>query len=366
VKTKAEVIDTESEKQTMLTIIRAVVLGTLGGALCFAAGVPAAWLAGSLIATIIAIYSHQKLELPEALRTLAFILLGVQTGTSVNADTVARAAQWPLSIVCLAVTVSIIVWACTIYYNRIRKWDMPTSLFASLPGALSLVILLASNSGADMRRVTIAQCIRLFFLIAALPAIIKFVSPLHVIGLASAQMGSIGEIIILVVSSTAAGLVLDWLKIPAGLILGPALVSAGLGLSGVVHGAAPDSILVPANIILGVMIGLRFSGISLTELRASLADGFAGFVIAMAIAVIGAVATSYMADLPIALTLLAFAPGGLEAMTIMAFALNLDPAYVAAHQVARYIGMVLFMPAVTAYVLNRGISTEEKLGVKEE
>ncbi len=350
----------------MLSVIRAVALGTFGGAACYATGVPAPWLAGSLMATILAVYARQKLDLPDALRTLAFILLGVQTGTSVNADTLARAAQWPLSILCLAVTVCIIVWACTLYYSRIRKWDMPTALFASLPGALSLVILLATSSGADMRRVTIAQCVRLFFLIAALPAIIKFISPLQGAGLVTAQMGSVTEIGVLVVTSAAAGLLLDWLKIPAGLILGPTIVSAGLGLSGVVHGAAPNSILIPANIILGVMIGLRFKGISLTELRTSIADGFAGFVIAMVVAVIGAVATSYVAGLPLALTLLAFAPGGLEAMTIMAFALHLDPAYVAAHQVARYVGMVLLMPAVTAHVLNRSVSPEGKSGVEQD
>ena len=65
----------------------------------------------------------------------------------------------------------------------------------------------------------------------------------------------------------------------------------------------PDSILIPANIILGVMIGLRFKGISWPELRTALGDGFAGFVIAMVIAVAGAVVTSTVADLPIALTL---------------------------------------------------------------
>ena len=46
-------------------------------------------------------------------------------------------------------------------------------------------------------------------------------------------------------------------------------------------------------------------------------------------------------------------PGGLDAMTIMAFSLNLDPAYVGAHQMARYIGLALLMPTATAYVLRR-------------
>ena len=347
-------------------LARAIAFGTAGGALCLALGVPAPWLAGSLLATIIAIYADQKLELPQALQTLTFILLGVQTGTTVNADTLDRVARWPLSIVCLGVTVALVIGACTFYYTRVRNWDRPTALFASLPGALSLVMLLASSSGADMRRVTISQCVRLFFLIAALPAAIVYISPVAQTAISTRPVTSIYEILVLIAASSAAGLLFARLKVPAGLILGAALASAALGLGGVVHGAAPNSILIPANIVLGVMIGLRFKGISLAELKAALGDGFAGFVIAMAVAVAGAIATSMVADLPLALTLLAFAPGGLEAMTIMAFALNLDPAYVAAHQVARYIGLVLLMPAVTAYVLHRGVTATDDVKVEED
>ena len=350
----------------MISLLRAIAAGTAGGALCYVLRIPAPWLAGSLVATIIAIYSNQKLELPDPLRTLTFILLGVQTGTTVNADTLERVARWPLSIFFFGVTVVLIVWGCTSYYVRIRNWDRPTALFASLPGALSLVILLAGSAGADMRRVTIAQCVRLFFLIAALPAVIEFISPATGAAISTVTISNISEILVLIAASAAAGLFFAWLKIPAGLILGAALASAALGLGGIVHGAAPNSILIPANIILGVMIGLRFKGISLPELRAAFSDGFAGFVIAMIIAMAGAVVTSTVADLPLALTLLAFSPGGLEAMTIMAFALNLDPAYVAAHQIARYIGLVLLMPAVTGFVLHRSVALNQDVDVEKD
>ncbi|MGB9141006.1 MAG: AbrB family transcriptional regulator [Aestuariivirga sp.] len=343
----------------------ALTVGTAGGALCFAAGIPAPWLAGSLIATIAAIYAGQGFDLPDALRTLAFILLGIQTGTAVNGDTLERAAQWPLSLLCLAATVGLIIWACLIYYQHFRNWDRATALFASLPGALSMVILLAGTAGADMRRVTISQCVRLFFLIAALPAAIVYLSPPPEPSAATPAMASLFEIILLVALSGATGLLFERLKVPAGLILGSALASATLGLGGIVHGGAPNSILIPANVILGVMIGLRFKGISWPELRQALGDGFAGFVIAMAIAAAGAMFTSAVAGLPLALTLLAFAPGGLEAMTIMAFALHLDPAYVAAHQVARYIGLVLLMPAMSTYLLNRGLPATRPVNVEE-
>ena len=350
----------------MISVVRALAIGAAGGALAFVIGVPAPWLAGSLVATIIAVYSNQNLELPDWLRTLAFILLGIQTGSVVNADTLYRATQWPLSIVCMSITVGFIVWACMLYYEGIRNWDRATSFFSSLPGALSMVILLAGSSGADMRRVTISQCVRLFFLIAALPVVIVFISPASDVAMSTPVAANVLEIIVLVVASAAAGLLFERLRVPAGLILGAALTSAALGLAGVVHGGAPDSILVPANIILGVMIALRFKGITLPELRTALGDGFAGFAIAMIIAMVGALLTSFVAGLPLALTLLAFAPGGLEAMTIMAFALNLDPAYVAAHQVARYIGLVLLMPAVTSFVLHRGVAVDPDVNVEED
>ena len=328
-------------------------IGALGGLVFWLLGIPAPWLAGSMMAAIAAVFSGVKVGMPDWLRALSFIFLGIQTGTSVTWDTVDRAAQWPLSIAFLGLTVIAVTWACTAYYVRRSGWDGPTALFASLPGALSLVLLLASGTKADMRRVTIAQCIRLFFLVAALPSVISWMSPEEAFHAGPGEIGSLGDILLLIAVSAAAGYALEWLRVPAGLMLGPMLASAALELSGVIAGAAPASVLIPANVVLGVMIGARFSHFTFSEFREALKEGFSGFLIALVIAMAGAGIASWAGGLPLALTLLAFSPGGLDAMTIMAFALNLDPAYVGAHQMARYIGLALLMPMATAYVLRR-------------
>lgn len=330
-----------------------LLIGALGGLVFWLIGIPAPWLAGSMLAAIVAIFSGVKVGMPDWLRAMSFILLGIQTGTSVTWDTVDRAAQWPLSIAFLGLTVVFVTGACTAYYVKRSGWDGATALFASLPGALSLVLLLASSTKADMRRVTIAQCIRLFFLVAALPALISWMSPASAFHAGPGEIGSLFDILLLIAVSAAAGYALEWMRVPAGLMLGPMLASAGLELSGVISGTAPAFVLIPANVVLGVMIGARFSHFTFTEFREALKEGFSGFLIALAIALAGAWITSAVSGLPLALTLLAFAPGGLDAMTIMAFALNLDPAYVGAHQMARYIGLALLMPLVTSYVLGR-------------
>jgi membrane AbrB-like protein len=336
-------------------------IGFAGGLGFWLIGIPAPWLAGSMMAAIVAVFSHVKVGMPDWLRAVAFIFLGIQTGTAVSWDTVDRAIHWPLSIAFLCLTVVAITWACTAYYVKRSGWDPATALFASLPGALSLTLLLASGTNADMRRVTIAQCIRLFFLVAALPSVIAWLRPHEDVALTLSQIGGLRDILLLVTVSTAAGYALEWLKVPAGLMLGPMLASAGLELSGVISGTAPMSILIPANVVLGVMIGARFAQFTFTEFRQALVEGFSGFVIALAIAMAGAGVAAWFSGLPFALTLLAFSPGGLDAMTIMAFSLNLDPAYVGAHQMVRYMALALLMPVATAYVLRRmGVSAQEK------
>jgi membrane AbrB-like protein len=323
------------------------------GGLAFALlDLPAPWLAGRMIGGVAAIFGGLKFDLPNWLKTAAFILLGIQTGTSVNWDTLERAWQWPISIAFLALTVVAVTWAGFAYYIRRPGWDRPTAFFASLPGALALVLMLADTARADMRRVTISQCIRLFFLVAALPAAIAFMSPSHIL-VAMPPTGSARDVAVLVIAAAGAGLLLEKFRVPAGLILGSALVSALLGLTGIVQGAAPQSLLIVANVVLGVMIASRFAFFSLAELRRFLAEGFSGFLIALAISAAGAAITAAVAGLPFALTLLAFSPGGLEAMTIMAFALNLDPAYVAAHQVVRYVGICLFLPPLVTWLMRR-------------
>ena len=154
-----------------------LLIGSAGGLVFWLLGIPAPWLAGSMLAAIVAVFSRVKVGMPDWLRAVSFIFLGIQTGTAVSWETVDRAVHWPLSIAFLCLTVIAVTWACTAYYIRRSGWDPATALFASLPGALSLTLLLASSTHADMRRVTIAQCIRLFFLVAALPSVITWLSP---------------------------------------------------------------------------------------------------------------------------------------------------------------------------------------------
>ena len=56
---------------------------------------------------------------------------------------------------------------------------------------------------------------------------------------------------------------------------------------------------------------------------------------------------SKLIDVPFAEAIAAFAPGGLEAMTMMAFVLGLDPLFVGSHHFARFLLISVGLPIVT-------------------
>jgi membrane AbrB-like protein len=317
-----------------------------------------------MVAAILAVLFGVKLSAPVYLRTLAFIVLGVQIGSSVTMETLSGATRWPLSLAMLTLTVAVVTVACYFFYRRMRGWPEADALFSSLPGALGLVVALADDAKADMRRVIIAQSIRLFFLVAALPIVINSLSA-QPSAPATPSHGVWWEIALVLAASAAVALLLERLKVPAGLFVGAIFVSAAFYIGDIAHGALPQPALILANVILGTALASRFQDFTLGELLHALGDGIAGFGIALMLSVLGAVLASNLAGLPFTLTLLAFAPGGLDVMTVIALALHLDPAYVGAHQLARYLAMCVVVPPLTAWLLRRRLPPPAKTDSSE-
>jgi membrane AbrB-like protein len=328
-----------------------LIIGALGGAIFAYAGLPAAWLAGSMIAVTAAVMLGYPAAIYDPARIAVFIILGIQIGGSIDQEMLRRMASWPASVIILALTVIAVTWSGYEFFRRAYGWDRATSLFSSVPGALSLTLLLADDARADMPRVTIVQCIRLFFLVAVLPGIISTmdgVSTQTVI--ASRPSGEFQDAAILVAAGAAGGFIAERLKIPAGLIMGALAASAAVKTAGFVSGPLTNLLLFPAYVVLGTMIGSRFQSFDRRLVGRLLLAGISGFAVAMAVASAGAVAAHKASGIPLALALVAFAPGGLEAMTIMAFALNLDPAYVGAMQIARYAGISVLLPIAAKWL----------------
>jgi membrane AbrB-like protein len=333
----------------------------LGGYAFSLINAPAPWLAGSMLATLPLLAAGARFDIPWILRDAVFLLLGAQIGAAVDWETVASMGKWPLSLVFLALTVTAIIVSGMAFFRRTQAWDEPTAFFAAVPGALSLVLLVAMKAGADMARVTVVQSFRLVFLVAALPLLITGFGPAGSTNHpALVHTGSALDAAMAIAAGAAVGSLFAWLNVPAGLMLGAALASGALHLSGIVQGALPGALMTPAYVVLGAAIGDRFAGVRSSDIMGALWVGFGGFLLSLAIALVGALAASRVAGVPLADALVAFAPGGLEAMSALGIALGLDPAYVGAHQMARYLALSIALPVVTGFLAQRWIKSQNR------
>jgi uncharacterized protein len=331
-----------------------VAAGIGGGALAAALNLPAGWLVGSMMVCAALVLAGVPIFMPDWVRKVVFVLLGVSMGSAFTPETLATMFKWPASLLGLAVAVAGVMIAGVAYLHRVAHWSKPTAFFASVPGAMSYVLALALRSHADTRLVVVAQMLRLMVLMALLPIVVRATMPFELPPPAPASspvFGLVGGLAIEIALGFALGFLLEWLKVPAGLMVGGMIAGAVIHLSGAVSGTMPHEILIPSQVMLGAFVGLRFSGTDIRLLRDAAVPSLVSFVIAIAVAAAAAAAVAWGLHLPLGQVLVAFAPGGLEAMTILAFVLGLDPAYVGVHQLARFLGLSLLLPFVVRFYL---------------
>ncbi|WP_186400129.1 AbrB family transcriptional regulator [Stappia sp. P2PMeth1] len=337
---------------TLRQVLTTLAIGALGGGAFHLVGLPAAWLAGAMVATAAAVLSGVSCKVPDRFRDLLFVILGLTMGAGVTPETVDRIGEWPLTMALVLVSVAAVLGATYLFQRRIAGWDRHTAYFAAIPGALSYVMILSlSYPRADTMRVAIAQTLRVFILVSLLPPIIAGSDPGGGGAVASAVPLELLPVSLVAGVGLVAGYLFQRLGVPAGWLTGPFFVSAALNASGALVVQLPDWLIVPALIGLGCLIGCRFTNIGLRDLLRLLLVSLGAFAVGMSIAVAISLLAWSVLGLPLGQLLLAYAPGGLEAMTLLAFLLDLDPAFVAAHQLARYIGMVLILPFVTRRIL---------------
>ena len=104
-------------------------------------------------------------------------------------------------------------------------------------------------------------------------------------------------------------------------------------------------------VVIGVLIAARFAGTSMAELRRLARASVAAFLIGVAVTLVVALAVAWIAGLPVGKVILAYAPGGIEAMAILAFVLDMDPAFVGAHHIVRFVGIAMLLPLAARIVL---------------
>jgi hypothetical protein len=323
-----------------------LVAAGLGGAIGSWLAIPAPWMTGAMAATILLAISGRGVALNPLFRDVAMLCSGLTLGSAVTFDTLRAFMTVPLSLIGLIFTSLLVMVVTSSVLVRYSGWQRRDAVLAATPGALSSVMAVAVEEGADVPRIAIVQLFRLTMLVAVLPSLMVLAglsSPLPATVQPYIATPSVGLIVCL---GLAGALALRALKMSTPFVLGPMLVIGALRGFNFFPGQYPVELSTLGFVLIGALIGGRFQGMRMREVAAIGPAALLSFVVATAIGFTGAIVASKLIGFALPSALIAYAPGGLEAMTALAFALRIDPVIVGVHHIARFTLIGIGLPLV--------------------
>lgn len=347
----AAILDTTG----MWRIILALGLGILSGTGAASVGMPLPWMLGPMIGVTIAALMQVPLQAPEGIRPAVIPVIGVMLGSAITAEVFADPARWGVTFAVLVPFLIVTAAVAYALFRKIGRYDPVTAYYSAMPGGLNDMLILGAEAGGDERRIALAHATRILVVISAV--VVFFGAVLGVRsgpGTAWVALGDISAMDWLILGACAVlGLPLGRvLRLPARQILGPMILSGVAHLSGIVTVPPPGLLVVIAQVVIGTVVGCRFIGSSFRAVGRDLALGTVSAVVMIAVAVAFAWPVAHATDLSLDQAFLAFSPGGLTEMGLLALAMGADVAYVTVTHLVR-ITLVIFAASPVFRLIRR-------------
>jgi len=226
-----------------------------------------------------------------------------------------------------------------VYLRTCSDFDMPTAYFSSMPGGLIEMITLTEERGGDIRRVALVHSVRILVIVFSVPIIVRLIegvsaSTSGVIRFSVVDMEPIN--IVWIFGTGIAGIVgARLLRLPAAYLLGPLTASALVHAAGISEFKLPVEFLSIAQLVIGTSVGCRFSGVASAEVFRIIRLSFGMTVIFLIFTGLFAWGAAEITEFGFVPIFLAFAPGGLPEMSLVAISLHIEVAFVAFHHIVR-------------------------------
>jgi membrane AbrB-like protein len=191
------------------------------------------------------------------------------------------------------------------------------------------------------------QTLRVIVLTAALPLVLVATgltssSAPNLTMTVASPLGLVG----LIGASVAVSLVLRIMKFPASWLFGAMIGSSVLHGTGLIEGGLPPFLRGIALVGIGTLIGSRFARMKTKTLLGHINAALGAFVIAIAISAMFVAVIALTTNVRLADILVAYAPGAMDAMLALALTLHIDPIFVGAHHLSRFVFVTIATPGI--------------------
>lgn len=322
----------------------ALAIGASSGALAAWAHLPLPWMMGSMIGTTIAALAGVKMRGPAELRPIVIPVLGVMLGSSITAEVIYALPQFAITIGMLLPFMGLSACAGIVIYRKIGGYDPVTAYFAAMPGGLAEMLVMGEQYGGQARRIALAHATRILISILCISLFFGFV-----MGVTTGAGGgnwtgldalALRDWVILGLCAVVGAILGNKINLPAAPIFGPLILSGLAHATGLVTVAPPNVLVIIAQIVMGTTIGSRFIGAKLRDIGRDMVLGTTTTLALLGVSALVAWAVHLMTGVDMTQAFLAYAPGGLSEMSLLALAMEQEVAYVSLTHVARIMMVV--------------------------
>lgn len=333
--------------QFALSLIFTLILGAVGGLAASQLHLPLALLLGALLTTGTAAALGWRpfglrILLPANLRSAFVPVIGVSIGGAFTPAVAGQVLNWWPSLLALFIFLPVLHGVGYLIY---RQGGLPRveSYFGAAPGGLIETVQMGEEAGGDPRLMTVLQFLRLILTIIFVPLIFVVLTG-GAVGSASGAtlpaahvaLTTVEVAFLIAIGGLGVG-VGRLLHFPAYIMTGPILFSALAHGAGLVHGVPPAWLVAVTQIVVGCGLGARFAGVDHRLLLRAMRLAAVNAVAALSLTFLFALALSSLVAEPVEAVFLAYAPGGLSEMSLVALSLNMSVVFVTVHHVLRIV-----------------------------
>ncbi|WP_024515699.1 AbrB family transcriptional regulator [Bradyrhizobium sp. Tv2a-2] len=335
------------DRAKLLSAVETLAIGAAGGLLFLWANLPGGLISGAMIAVAAAALAGRPLSLPPHVTQTLLVLLGISLGSVVSRQLIQHVGAYPVTIALLALATFCSTFGSSLYLQRVHNWDRTSAFLAGSPGALSQITILAVERGADLPAIAVVQTMRVIILTAALPMLLALTGTATASSAALlATPASPLELLALGAASLALALIFRLLRFPASWMFGAMIASGVLHGTDLVQGGLPIWVRSVALVGIGAVIGSRFARMKMKTLLGHINAALGSFAVAILVSAVFVgliVLTTHVrpGDL-----MVAFAPGAMDAMLALALTLHIDPIFVGAHHLSRFVFVTIATPGI--------------------
>lgn len=340
----------------------ALFIGVVCGVFCYLAGLPLPWMLGPMIGLTIASVAGAPVAGPDRLRPFVIPVIGVMLGSAIRPEIFDQLADWAITFALLLPYLAIAAGLSFTVYRKIGGYDPVTAFYSAMPGGLNEMLIMGGAAGGNERKIALAHAARVLLVILFVALFFGLFlgvrsgsNPNNWVGVSEPTLRDYA----LLIAAAVIGLWLGrLLRLPAVPIFGPMIVSGVFHLVGWVEIAPPSVFIIAAQIVMGTIIGTRFIGATVTEIRRDLTLAAIGSGVMLTVAVGFAAVVTWAAGMSLSEAFLAFAPGGLTEMALLTLAMGQDVTYVSTVHIVRITLVIAIAPAVVAALRNWLLPTQ--------